>query len=112
MLAGSTTKDLILEEGLAQMTLFDELGKEGPPLHVVVAYSRDLEGVSSAKVGVMSGREEFAWDELVYVRSEDSGEEGKNRGQSGPKGPSHDEQRVPDPDVKLRRDRIKRDDEL
>lgn len=112
MLAGSMTKDLILEEGVAQLTLFEEMGKEGTPLHIVVAYTRDLEGVSSAKVGVMSGRDEFAWDEPIYGRSEDSGEPSETQDESGPKGPSHDEQQVPDPDVKLRRDRIERDDEL
>lgn len=112
MLAGSTTKDLILEEGVAQLTLFEELGKEGTPLHLVVAYTRDLEGVASAKVGVMSGRDEFAWEEAIYTRSEDVAKDSGAQDQTGPKGPSHDEQQVPDPDVKLRRDRIKRDDEL
>lgn len=112
ILAGSITKDLILEEGVAQLSLFEELGKEGPPLHIVVAYARDLEGVVSAKVGVMSGREEFAWAEPIYARSEDGDEGADTRTQPEPKGPTHDEQQVPDPDVKLRRDRIERDSEL
>lgn len=112
LLAGTITKDLILEEGMEQLVLFEKLGKEGRPLHIVIAYARDLEGVMSAKVGVMSGREEFAWQESIYSRPEE-GEEGRDREEeSGPSGPSHDQQHVPDPPVKLRPRRDERDDEL
>jgi hypothetical protein len=112
LLAGSVTKELILEEGVDQLVLFEKLGKEGKPLHVVIAYARDLEGVVSAKVGVMSGREEFAWEEPIYRRDEMPNETGKAKGGSDASGPSHDEQHVPDPDIKLRPRRDERDDEL
>lgn len=112
LLAGSATKELILEEGVEQLVLFEKLGKEGKPLHLVIAYARDLEGVVSAKVGVMSGREEFAWEEPIYRRDEASGEAGKVKEAPEGGGPSHDEQHVPDPDIKLRPRRDERDDEL
>jgi hypothetical protein len=111
LLAGSITKDRIFVEGTEQLVLFEELGEEGRPLHIVIAYSRDLEGVVSAKVGVMSGREEFAWEEPIYSRA-DGGAEIDVRGEAESTGPSHDEQHVPDPDVKLRPRRDERDDEL
>lgn len=112
LLAGSATKELILEEGMEQLVLFDKLGKEGKPLHIVIAYARDLEGVVSAKVGVMSGREEFAWEEPIYSRAEDTGQAVDIQDDPKPSGPSHDEQHVPDLDVKLRPRRDERDDEL
>jgi hypothetical protein len=112
LLAGSATKEVILEEGAAQLVLFGELGQEGPPLHLVVAYTRDLVGILSAKVGVMSAREEFAWEEPIYSRSRDEMEDDDTANGPEPSGPSHDEQHVPDPEVKLRRDHEKRNDEL
>jgi hypothetical protein len=112
LLAGSVTKDLILEEGMEQLVFFEKLGEEGPPRHIVIAYARDLEGVLSAKIGVMSGREEFAWEEPIYARAEDTDEGIDIQDEPEPNGPSHDEQHVPDPDVKLRPRRDERDDEL
>lgn len=112
LLAGSVTKDIILEEGLEQLVLFEKLGEEGNPLHIVIAYSRDLEGVISAKVGVMSGREEFAWEEPIYARINDTTDVSDQQDEPEPSGPSHDEQHVPDPDVKLRPRSDERDDEL
>jgi hypothetical protein len=111
LLAGSVTKERIYSEGVAQLALFEELEEEGRPLHVVIAYSRDLEGVISAKVGVMSGREEFAWEEPIYARVEDEIEVSIS-GEPEVTGPTHDEQHVPDPPLKLRPRRDERDDEL
>lgn len=111
LLAGSVTKELILEEGMEQLVLFKKLGKEGKPLHVVVAYARDLEGVVAAKIGVMSGREEFAWEEPIYEREESSVEVATGEAPEDG-GPTHDEQHVPDPDVKLRPRRDERNNEL
>lgn len=112
LLAGSVTKELILEEGMEQLVLFEKLGKEGKPLHIVVAYTRDLEGIASAKVGVMSGREEFAWEEPIFARQETSGKAGEIREAQEASEPTHDEQHVPDPDIKLRPRRNERNDEL
>jgi hypothetical protein len=103
VLTGSNTKERVLKEGYEQLALFNEVGSLGKPAHVVVAYSRDMQGVTSAKVGMMSGREEFAWEVPIYARS-DEGASGIGAEDSPkPTQPSHDQQHVDEPDVKLRR---------
>jgi hypothetical protein len=105
LLAGSATKKRVLKEGSEQLALFSAEGESSMPLHVVVAYSRDLEGVVSAKVGVMSGPEEFAWELAIYERPADAdvdfGEDIEESSSAVP--PSHDRQPVDEPAVKLRR---------
>ena len=106
LLAGSKTKKRVLKEGSEQLVLFSSQGEAGRPLHVVVAYSRDLEGVISAKTGVMSGPEEFAWELPIYERASESEFEfgGAEEGAMGAP-PSHDRQPVEEPPVRLRRSR-------
>lgn len=110
LMAGSETKKRVLKEACEQLAFFSDEGETGKPLHVVVAYSRDLQGVTSAKVGVMSGREEFAWEVPIYARPVQDDESGTSV-QDGikPSGPSHDEQRVDEPAVKLRPQKDKRE---
>jgi len=105
ILAGSNTKERVLKDGSEQLALFSEAGNPGKPAHVVVAYSRDLQGVTSAKVGMMSGREEFAWEVPIYARSDDDALGIGAEKSPKPTPPSHDQQHVDEPDVKLRRQR-------
>jgi hypothetical protein len=108
LLAGSETKKRVLREACEQLALFYEEDEVGKPVHVVVAYSRDLQGVTSAKVGLMSGREEFAWEVPIYARPEEMDEFGSGlQDESGPTRPSHDQQHVAEPAVKLRLQRDK-----
>lgn len=105
VLTGSNTKERVLKEGYEQLALFNEVGSLGKPAHVVVAYSRDMQGVTSAKVGMMSGREEFAWEVPIYARSEGDSSGMGTADSPAPTQPSHDQQHVDEPDVKLRRRR-------
>lgn len=110
LLAGSLTKERVLDEGSKQLVLFDEEGELGQPNHIVVAYSRDLQGITSAKVGMMSGREEFAWEVPIYARDEDELGIGA-QDEAKPERPTHDQQHVAEPDVKLRRRLDKREEQ-
>jgi hypothetical protein len=108
LLAGSETKKRVLKEACEQLALFYEEDEVGKPVHIVVAYSRDLQGVTSAKVGLMSGREEFAWEIPIYARPEEVDELGSGvQDESSPARPSHDQQHVDEPAVKLRPQRDK-----
>jgi len=109
-LAGSNTKKRVLKEGSEQLALFSAKGEVCKPLHIVVAYARDLEGLTSAKVGVMSGREEFAWEVPIYLRP--SGEQSVgvavDEDAEVATAPTHDRQHVEEPAVKLRPHPVKR----
>lgn len=111
LLAGSTTKKRVLKEGSEQLAFFSAEGEIFKPLHVVVAYTRDLEGVVSARVGVMSGPEEFAWEVQIYERPAERDSTAANL-DAGPAAapPSHDHQPVEEPAVRLRRQRDERAD--
>jgi hypothetical protein len=111
LLTGSKTKKRVLKEGSEQLAFFSAQGETCKPLHVVVAYARDLEGVISAKVGVMSGPEEFAWELQIYERPSDLelefGDADEDRTAAPP---THDRQPVAEPTIKLRRGRAERVD--
>jgi hypothetical protein len=110
LLAGSTTKKRVLKEGSEQLALFSAGGEVFKPLHIVVAYTRDLEGVVSTRVGVMSGPEEFAWELQIYERPSESTNAfaaDTNVGRAAEQ-PSHDRQPVEEPAVRLRRGRDER----
>ena len=108
LLAGSTTKERVLKEGSEQLAFFSAQGESCKPLHVVVAYSRDLEGVIWTKVGVMSGSEAFAWQLPIYERPADPVLEFGDTEEGTSATPSHDRQPVEEPAIKLRRSRDKR----
>lgn len=112
LLAGSITKKRVLKEGSEQLALFCEEGELGKPVHVVVAYSRDLQGVTSAKVGMMSGREEFAWEVPIYARPADEAGSGVDiQDDTKAMRPSHDQQHVDEPNVKLRQRQDEREEQ-
>lgn len=112
LLAGSETKKRVLKETCEQLAFFSEEDEVGRPIHVVVAYSRDLQGVTSAKVGPMSGREEFAWEVPIYARPEEIDDlPSSGHDEISLVRPSHDQQHVDEPAVKLRPQQDKRENQ-